>query len=61
MTCLGYDFTFITMTCYALQATGDTHYLDVGQKVMENLEELARVPCGFAAIKDLTKGTHEDQ
>lgn len=43
------------------QATGDHHYLDVGKKVMENLEEHARVPCGFAAIKDVTKGSHEDQ
>lgn len=43
------------------QATGDAHYLEVGQKVIENLDELARVPCGFAAIKDVTKGTLEDQ
>jgi len=51
------------MSCitYSLQATGDPYYLDVGKSVVENLDRLARVPCGFAAIKDVTSGTHEDQ
>jgi len=44
-----------------MQATGDPYYLEVGKSVVENLDRLARVPCGFAAIKDLTAGTHEDQ
>jgi len=44
-----------------MQATGDPYYLEVGKSVLENLDRLARVPCGFAAIKDLTTGTHEDQ
>ncbi|XP_052789807.1 ER degradation-enhancing alpha-mannosidase-like protein 3 isoform X2 [Mya arenaria] len=52
---------FVESTYFLYKATGDSHYLDVGQKVIENLDELARVPCGFAAIKDVTKGTHEDQ
>lgn len=43
------------------QATGDPHYLDVGKAIMENLEKHARVPCGFAAIRDVTRGTHENQ
>ena len=43
------------------QATGDPHYLEVGKVVIENLEAHARVPCGFAALKDVTRGTHEDQ
>ena len=46
---------------YCVQATGDPYYLEVGKSVLENLDRLARVPCGFAAIKDLTTGTHEDQ
>jgi mannosidase alpha-like ER degradation enhancer 3 len=29
--------------------------------MIENLEDYARVPCGFAAIKDVTSGAHEDQ
>ena len=44
-----------------MQATGDPYYLEVGKSVIENLDRLARVPCGFAAIKDVTSGTHEDQ
>ena len=43
------------------QATNDPHYLEVGKSVMDNLEKHARVPCGFAAIKDVTTGVHEDQ
>ena len=46
---------------YCVQATGDPYYLDVGKSVVDNLDRLARVPCGFAAIKDVTSGTHEDQ
>ncbi|XP_064616048.1 ER degradation-enhancing alpha-mannosidase-like protein 3 [Liolophura sinensis] len=52
---------FVESTYFLYKATGDHHYLDVGKKVMENLEEHARVPCGFAAIRDVTKGSHEDQ
>ncbi|KAL4219236.1 ER degradation-enhancing alpha-mannosidase-like protein 3 [Mactra antiquata] len=52
---------FIESTYFLYKATGDAHYLEVGQKVIENLDVLARVPCGFAAIKDVTRGTHEDQ
>jgi len=44
-----------------MQATGDPYYLEVGKSVVDNLDRLARVPCGFAAIKDVTSGTHEDQ
>jgi len=44
-----------------LQATGDPYYLDVGKAVIDNLDQLAKVPCGFAAIKDVTSATHEDQ
>jgi mannosidase alpha-like ER degradation enhancer 3 len=44
-----------------MQATGDPYYLEVGKSVIDNLDRLARVPCGFAAIKDVTTGAHEDQ
>lgn len=43
------------------QATADPYYLEVGKKVLDNLQLHARVPCGFAAIKDVKTGAHEDQ
>ncbi|XP_052093110.1 ER degradation-enhancing alpha-mannosidase-like protein 3 [Mytilus californianus] len=51
----------IESTYFLYKATGDNHYLEVGKKMMENLDAHARVPCGFAAIKDVTSGAHEDQ
>ena len=61
-------YSYIYVTCdwfqynwFFPQATGDSHYLEVGKEVLENLNSLARVKCGFAAIKDVTAGTHEDQ
>ena len=44
-----------------LQATGDPYYLEVGKTVLNNLETHARVPCGFASIKDVSTLQHEDQ
>ncbi|XP_041368922.1 ER degradation-enhancing alpha-mannosidase-like protein 3 [Gigantopelta aegis] len=52
---------FVESTYFLYKATGDPHYLDVGKLIIDNLETHARVSCGYAAIKDLTKGTHEDQ
>ena len=44
-----------------LQATGDPYYLEVGRTVLDNLNRYARVPCGFAAMKDVRTGSHEDR
>ncbi|XP_055897620.1 ER degradation-enhancing alpha-mannosidase-like protein 3 isoform X3 [Biomphalaria glabrata] len=52
---------FLESTYFLYKATSDPYYLQVGKKVLENLEQHARVPCGFAAIKDIKRGTHEDQ
>jgi mannosidase alpha-like ER degradation enhancer 3 len=52
---------FVESTYFLYTATGDPHYLDVGKTILDNLNRHARVPCGFAAIKDVTTGTHEDQ
>ncbi len=52
---------FCSKVTDVLQATGDSYYLDVGKKVIENLNKYARVTCGFAALKDVTAKTHEDQ
>ena len=32
----------------------------MGKQVLENLQQHAQVACGFAAIKDVTSGRHED-
>lgn len=43
------------------QATGDPYYLEAGRTIMDNLNRFARVPCGFAAMKDVRTGSHEDR
>ncbi|XP_033732617.1 ER degradation-enhancing alpha-mannosidase-like protein 3 [Pecten maximus] len=52
---------FVESTYFLYKATGDPHYLNVGKEVINNLDTYARVDCGFAAIKDVTTGVHEDQ
>ncbi|XP_060068085.1 ER degradation-enhancing alpha-mannosidase-like protein 3 [Ylistrum balloti] len=52
---------FVESTYFLHKATGDPHYLNVGKEVINNLNTYARVDCGFAAIKDVTTGVHEDQ
>ena len=44
-----------------LQATGDPYYLDVGKSIVDKLDQIARVSCGYAAIKDVNTGMHEDR
>jgi mannosidase alpha-like ER degradation enhancer 3 len=52
---------FIESTYFLYMATGDPYYLDVGKTVIDNLNEHARVYCGFAGIKDVKLNTHEDR
>ncbi|XP_013410310.1 ER degradation-enhancing alpha-mannosidase-like protein 3 isoform X4 [Lingula anatina] len=52
---------FVESTYFLHKATNDPYYLEVGKTVLNNLEKYARVPCGFAAIRDVTSGVHEDQ
>uniref|UniRef100_A0A0B7A140 alpha-1,2-Mannosidase n=1 Tax=Arion vulgaris TaxID=1028688 RepID=A0A0B7A140_9EUPU len=52
---------FLESTYFLYKATSDPYYLEVGKTVMEKLEQHARVGCGFAAIKDIKTGTHENQ
>lgn len=52
---------FIESTYLLYKATGDPYYLDVGKTVVDSLQRYARVPCGFAALKDLRTNTHEDR
>ncbi|XP_036357879.1 ER degradation-enhancing alpha-mannosidase-like protein 3 isoform X2 [Octopus sinensis] len=52
---------FVESTYFLYKATNDFHYLEVGKKVVQNLNKHARVACGFASIKDVSVGSHEDQ
>lgn len=52
---------FWVLFVFLLQATGDPYYLEVGKTLIENLNKYARVPCGFAAMKDVRTGSHEDR
>ncbi|MBN3322845.1 EDEM3 protein, partial [Atractosteus spatula] len=52
---------FAESTYFLYKATGDPYYLEVGRTVLENLNRFARVPCGFAAMKDVRTGSHEDR
>uniref|UniRef100_A0A3Q3D958 alpha-1,2-Mannosidase n=1 Tax=Hippocampus comes TaxID=109280 RepID=A0A3Q3D958_HIPCM len=38
-----------------------SYYLPTGRTIMDNLNRFARVPCGFAAMKDVRTGSHEDR
>ncbi|XP_067893537.1 ER degradation-enhancing alpha-mannosidase-like protein 3 [Heterodontus francisci] len=52
---------FAESTYFLYKATGDKYYLEVGRTIIENLNKYARVPCGFAAMKDVRTGSHEDR
>uniref|UniRef100_A0A8C5MLJ0 alpha-1,2-Mannosidase n=1 Tax=Leptobrachium leishanense TaxID=445787 RepID=A0A8C5MLJ0_9ANUR len=52
---------FAESTYFLYKATGDPYYLEVGKTLIDNLNKYARVPCGFAAVKDVRTGSHEDR
>eukprot|EP00040_Diaphanoeca_grandis_P014842 m.75398 g.75398 ORF g.75398 m.75398 type:complete len:787 (+) comp24783_c0_seq1:192-2552(+) len=52
---------FIESTYFLYQATKNPFYLEVGKKSLENLKRYTKVNCGFAAILDVRKKTHEDK
>lgn len=52
---------FVESTYFLYRATGDPYYLEAGAKVMSSLQRYARVPCGYAAVKDVRTSQHEDQ
>ncbi|MEQ2184015.1 ER degradation-enhancing alpha-mannosidase-like protein 3 [Goodea atripinnis] len=49
------------LSSHSHQATGDPYYLEAGRTILDNLNRFARVPCGFAAMKDVRTGSHEDR
>ncbi|XP_003727929.2 ER degradation-enhancing alpha-mannosidase-like protein 3 [Strongylocentrotus purpuratus] len=52
---------FIESTYMLYKATSDPYYLEVGENIIEALQNHARVHCGFAGIKDVRTGSHEDR
>ncbi|XP_071490200.1 ER degradation-enhancing alpha-mannosidase-like protein 3 [Diadema antillarum] len=52
---------FIESTYMLYKATSDPYYLEVGAKIIDALQNHARVHCGFAGIKDVRTGSHEDR
>ncbi|RZF46376.1 hypothetical protein LSTR_LSTR007909 [Laodelphax striatellus] len=52
---------FLESTYFLHRATGDPYYLNVGKHVLKALQKYARVPCGYAAVKDVRTGLHEDR
>ncbi|XP_071948270.1 ER degradation-enhancing alpha-mannosidase-like protein 3 [Antedon mediterranea] len=52
---------FSESTYFLYKATGDPYYLEVGKQIVDSLQQYARVPCGFAAIRDVRTGGHEDR
>uniref|UniRef100_G1PNG7 alpha-1,2-Mannosidase n=1 Tax=Myotis lucifugus TaxID=59463 RepID=G1PNG7_MYOLU len=55
------EFAESTYFLYKVRLQGDPYYLEVGKTLIENLNKYARVPCGFAAMKDVRTGSHEDR
>ncbi|VDK48274.1 unnamed protein product [Anisakis simplex] len=52
---------FIESTYMLYRATKDPHYLRVAKNVMDSLNELVRVDCGFAGVRDIRTMSHEDR
>ncbi|CAL9696408.1 unnamed protein product [Knipowitschia caucasica] len=52
---------FAESTYFLYKATADPYYLEAGRTILDNLNRYARVPCGFAAMKDVRTGSHEDR
>ena len=52
---------FVESTYLLYEATGDPYYLKVGEQVLRSLQKHAWVPCGYASVKDVRTGGHEDR
>lgn len=52
---------FLESTYFLYRATGDHYYLHVGRNVLRSLQTYARVACGYASVKDVRTGAHEDR
>ncbi|KAJ2725009.1 hypothetical protein GGI07_001578 [Coemansia sp. Benny D115] len=52
---------FIESTYFLYQATRDPFYLDVGEMVLEDINELYRTACGFASLHSVFTGELEER
>uniref|UniRef100_A0A1S4MY25 alpha-1,2-Mannosidase n=1 Tax=Pediculus humanus subsp. corporis TaxID=121224 RepID=A0A1S4MY25_PEDHC len=52
---------FVESTYFLYKATNDPYYLQVGKYALKSLQKYARVPCGYATIKDVRTGGHDDR
>lgn len=52
---------FLESTYYLYRATKDDFYLEIGKKMIDQLEKFSRVPCGYAAIANLKTKQKEDR
>lgn len=52
---------FVESTYYLYRATRDPFYLQVGEMVLNDLNNRTRLPCGFASIGDVRTGRLEDR
>ncbi|XP_028407570.1 ER degradation-enhancing alpha-mannosidase-like protein 3 [Dendronephthya gigantea] len=51
----------VESTYFLHEATKDPYYLEVGKYIVGNLNKYTRVPCGFAAVKDVRIMSHENR
>ncbi|KAL0949741.1 hypothetical protein HGRIS_009781 [Hohenbuehelia grisea] len=52
---------FIESTWYLYRATRDTFYLEVGERILEDLIQRAKVDCGLTGIADLRNNKRDDR
>ncbi|EPQ59290.1 alpha mannosidase-like protein [Gloeophyllum trabeum ATCC 11539] len=52
---------FVESTWYLYRATGDPFYLDVGERILNDITMRAKVECGLAGIQDLRTNQRDDR
>jgi len=52
---------FVESTYYLYRATGDSFYLDVGERILYDLINRAKVECGLTGILDLKSNKRDDR
>jgi ER degradation enhancer, mannosidase alpha-like 1 len=52
---------FAESTYFLYRATRDPFYLEVGEMILEDINDRARLPCGFASLADVRTGALEDR
>lgn len=51
---------FLESTYFLHRATNDDYYLEIGKDALNKLQDL-KVDCGFAGLKDVRTGVHDDR